>query len=741
MRHFGIIATFLILTVGGAALTQTPAQDCRDYQDFMHELRETSFDLNFSFHIHDAQVVGDRLYLLNLYEGVHLVDVSDAANPVLRPEYAAHDALVAGMDCRDDGLVLAVGEAGLAIFDYTDPALPVRLALVPLVGQPYSVKAYQDRAYVTRTDHEAQAEVLDVFDISDPGHPVLVNTLEGVASFLQAIEGARLYALDHEVEVYDLADPDAPLLLGRWEPTDPMYLFHEMVVRDSIAYFAAEPPQLVVADLSDPASPRVLSTWESGLFGDGYSLDMVDQTILLADDYHHFFTLDVSDTGEPRELGRLLGAGYYSRVRAGRGVAFLAGTQDWLEVVDLQSLTTFQGHHWYDFEGTIDQAEGFDDGGLCLLHAGGSVHALDCSRPEEARMVSEIGVNEPLSDMVTCGSLALFCSDQGGVQVFDYADPETPQYLGLVEGARWIRSMVRVGGLVCCVDSFGVLKILDASGPGLPTVLSSTDTDIGSGWAIAALGTQVYVASTQRIQAFDVSDPAAPVAGALLTDWDGWSEWGVGLEAHDGRLYRYTGSSVFVIEVTAAGLQNLGWVYYPAMDLELADGLAYGAAWSSGGLSVSRLGGPGFLEGVGSVQHADEQCRTVALCGDQVVAAGGDGFFITPRQCVTPLSVQIGPEDNPPAVSGQTLRSYPNPFNPRTTLSLTVARAQHVNLVVFDVRGRLVARLLDEDVPAGTHLVTWEGRDVQGRALPSGEYVARLVGDEGVSSTKVLLLR
>ncbi len=70
--------------------------------------------------------------------------------------------------------------------------------------------------------------------------------------------------------------------------------------------------------------------------------------------------------------------------------------------------------------------------------------------------------------------------------------------------------------------------------------------------------------------------------------------------------------------------------------------------------------------------------------------------------------------------------NHPNPFNPRTTFSFELQYPDHVQLTVVDARGRLVRTLLDGSRPSGLSEVEWDGKDDQGRQLPSGVYFYRL---------------
>jgi hypothetical protein len=87
------------------------------------------------------------------------------------------------------------------------------------------------------------------------------------------------------------------------------------------------------------------------------------------------------------------------------------------------------------------------------------------------------------------------------------------------------------------------------------------------------------------------------------------------------------------------------------------------------------------------------------------------------------------------------LTASPNPSNPTTVLEFHLPRSQHVRLGIYDLAGRLVARLANEVREAGSHRLRWGGRDRHGRATSSGTYVARLETEDAVRSIRVTLLR
>jgi hypothetical protein len=109
-----------------------------------------------------------------------------------------------------------------------------------------------------------------------------------------------------------------------------------------------------------------------------------------------------------------------------------------------------------------------------------------------------------------------------------------------------------------------------------------------------------------------------------------------------------------------------------------------------------------------------------------------------------PVTLQVGSpvavESAPTAVlAGVTC--YPNPFNPRTRVRFALAAAGPAVLRLYDTRGRLVRRLVQEPLPAGRHEVPWDGRDDAGRACAAGLYLARLEAGGTVQTGRLVLVR
>lgn len=87
------------------------------------------------------------------------------------------------------------------------------------------------------------------------------------------------------------------------------------------------------------------------------------------------------------------------------------------------------------------------------------------------------------------------------------------------------------------------------------------------------------------------------------------------------------------------------------------------------------------------------------------------------------------------------LMSYPNPFNPATTIRYTVARPSYVRIDILNSRGRRVCTLVQGRKAAGSYTVVWKGADTAGSSVASGLYFCRLISGHRTAVHKMILLR
>jgi len=91
--------------------------------------------------------------------------------------------------------------------------------------------------------------------------------------------------------------------------------------------------------------------------------------------------------------------------------------------------------------------------------------------------------------------------------------------------------------------------------------------------------------------------------------------------------------------------------------------------------------------------------------------------------------------DDPVPTEFSLLQNYPNPFNPSTTIPFSLAGSGHVTLKVFDLLGKEVALLVDGELPAGDHRVTFDASH-----LTTGIFFYRLQMGTRTFTRKLVLI-
>ncbi len=108
------------------------------------------------------------------------------------------------------------------------------------------------------------------------------------------------------------------------------------------------------------------------------------------------------------------------------------------------------------------------------------------------------------------------------------------------------------------------------------------------------------------------------------------------------------------------------------------------------------------------------------------------GFVLNPDS--PPLAIRGGKEALPEEYALQ--NAYPNPFNPTTTIEYSLIKSEEVSLVVFDLAGKEVAKLVHGYTEAGHHTVKWNASNYS-----SGIYFYRLQAGDFVQTRKMVLLK
>ncbi|MEX0747104.1 MAG: kelch repeat-containing protein [Rhodothermales bacterium] len=122
---------------------------------------------------------------------------------------------------------------------------------------------------------------------------------------------------------------------------------------------------------------------------------------------------------------------------------------------------------------------------------------------------------------------------------------------------------------------------------------------------------------------------------------------------------------------------------------------------------------------------ARESFSAVEVNG-RIFAIGGRDSEERPIKSVEEmvLPASVASEEDAPTLTARLDQNHPNPFSTWTTIPYVVAGelSGHVVLEIYDVRGRLVNRLLDAHLAPGPHEIAWDGTEANGASVSSGVY-------------------
>ena len=82
------------------------------------------------------------------------------------------------------------------------------------------------------------------------------------------------------------------------------------------------------------------------------------------------------------------------------------------------------------------------------------------------------------------------------------------------------------------------------------------------------------------------------------------------------------------------------------------------------------------------------------------------------------------------------MQNYPNPFNPSTRINYSIPQSENVTLIIFNVLGRQITTLVNQEKPAGNYTVEFNGSN-----LPSGVYFYQIQAGSFMETKKMLLLK
>jgi len=409
-------------------------------------------------------------------------------------------------------------------------------------------------------------------------------------------------------------------------------------------------------------------------------------------------------------------------------------------------------------EGTLAYVAGFDDDGIAII---------DISNPAAPVHVASVFDDQTMAldgayAVTVRGPFAYVAGrEDDGLEILKISDPSNPVHAGALfddgqralDGARAIRVDGPYAYIASYVDN-GV-EVVDISDPRNPqhvgALFDTQQTALEAAWAIDVVFPYAFVAANRDggIEVVDISNPANPThAGALFDDAatalsgarsiriQGAFAYGAaffdnGIEVMDVSHFTGSGNPPVVGDIPDQTILS-GERFLPirlddvVADPDDPDSLM---TWSWSGNSALRIR-------FDTVQRRIRVGAPLQWNGSETItftatdpAGGSDSdeatFTVLPGESAQVVSV----------------RNYPNPFNPSTTISYALEYDGPVSLTVYDMLGRRVAMLVDGVQEAGTHSVVWNGTGQSREPVASGLYLYILRAGNTVVTRKMLLAK
>ncbi len=387
--------------------------------------------------------------------------------------------------------------------------------------------------------------------------------------------------------------------------------------------------------------------------------------------------------------------GSVSSVFVTNNIAYIA-EEDWgLHIIDVSNPQNPALLGSYDTPGNA-QSVCVSNNIAYVADGGSGLQIIDVSNPQNPTLLGSYDTPYWACSVFVSNNIAYVADGEWGLQIIDVSNPQNPAFLGSYDTPGYARSVTVSNNIAYVADSGTGLQIIDVSNPQNPALLGSYNTP-GSAFSIPVSNNIAYVAvGSYGLKIIDVSNPAAPVLLNTI-------------------LPRPT--SVINKCIISDNL------------LIISD-----TKWNE--LSFYHINNPAAPEFV---------CRYCwNLSTDDMVMQ--NGYLYTCNGCyglyILDMNQVMEAEDSGqlPSITFN-LKNYPNPFNPETTISFEISKPGNIVLNVYNLKGELVKRLINNQMSNGKHSIVWDGKDNKGKICSSGVYFYKIESNGRVETKKMLLMK
>ena len=690
-----------------------------------------------------CQVVTAHNNMVYFNKGNYL-EIADASQSFTPPKLLGELLLSSepnALTVNGNYLYVADGSDGLRIIDVGNPTAPIEIGFFKTDGFVRDVFVKGTYAYVA-DDWKG----FRIIDISNPSSPSQVGYLdtEGTAMSVFVVDNMA-YIADNSggLRIINIQNPSSPSEVGYFETKGSAV---DVFVQDNFAYVVDVMYGLRIIDISNPFNPKETGSFNSS--GTPNGVYVSGDYAFLAYAQAGIFVVDISNPASPNEVDFVRMNDGAEDISVDGEVAFVASPWSGLRVlyagfppVSYQTSYIFTNTSAYSVYVKDDYAYIADDKvGLRIVNISNPAHLYEASFSETNlgygvfvigesaylstnRGLSKIDISSPMYpyseglsevwhkawDVFVSGDYAYVAEGEKGLRIFDKrVENSNLLEVGFFDTDGNASGVYVNGNYAFVADGSDGLRIINISDPTQPFEIGAFDTE-GNTQKVYVSGSYAYIADgDDGLRIIDVSAPSNPFEAGYI-DTEGFAQ---GVKVAGNFAYVADGNN---------GLRIID-VSNPLVPIEAA-----------------------FLSNAGII-------RNISIKENYVyVAADKDGLYVL-RNDLLPDS-----EGGNLPIGFVLFQNYPNPFSSKegeTTIRYSVPVSDkaavsggtsvnyNVQLIVYDILGREVTKLVNETKVPGDYSVQFNVKS----GMPSGVYFYRIIanGNDGrrfVQTKKMMLIK
>jgi len=672
----------------------------------------------------EVVVIGNYVYVADYFGGLLIIDVSDSENPDEVGSFETQDRAY-GVCIADNCAYVADGNRGIQVVDVSDPNDPNHLDAVDTPGTALRASVADDYLYVADMNGG-----LRIIDISDPENLEEVGDYDvhGTPYDVEVVaDNAYVASQGAGLQIIDVSNAEDPNRVGGIN--NPPNTANSVVVIDDYAYVADGNRGLYIIHISDQENPELVGTFNTP--GSAFGVFVSDDYVYMADGASGIRVIDVIDPEEPEEVGFYDTQGYTRSVFVNGNIAYVADGGEGLRILDVSYFAEGRAREErYELE--INFRENWNLISINVMLGIEYYENEDDQGPNLPLMMEQFRIDNDNHNVY------LLKDGRGRFYVPSIPFNNIPHWT-VTEGYQvrmeeasvgvWTGTPIARNADIPLREGWNFMAYF----PQYDLEMSSPDF-----YGISPIIDQVDIMKNSRGQ-FAV--PRIPFSNMDdLTEGQGYhikmSEEDVLNYPPEQEGERIANAAEERFTTTVPSSNNLSLLVHNLNENSL----------------VTAVDPQGNIVGQGT-SDSDGQCG-IAVWGDDPSTVEKEGLAVGESFKLNGLHVKefvvgdglVYEQDafiavnvtasNPIPDDYYLSEGYPNPFNSQVRLSYGLPETGLLKIGIFDITGREVTTLINQEQVAGRYNVTWQASD-----YPSGLYMIKMEAGSFRSVREVVLVK